>query len=811
MMTDRDTSLPDTKTRNTFEGVSLHVGAFLLFVVAAYFTFWFLLSDNGAPLWLTPTADGGHTLGGVFRALFGKWQFSGGEMDWRMLAWSIGAVGLFTLIGWFFLDSVEVYIPRGAWTALAFILGMGISGFVFEVLAMVQHLHRTGVFVGMFFLVVVLFPFAVWAGHRKTEAWSGGEGGPVEQTMRREMTRHWYSRSLVQPFGVAQWTFAVTLLVLISLITATTFYHALLFPETYWDSLILYLGYARMMYIEHGIVEKVVGQVGIGLGANYPHLYSLLGAAVSLAAREWSELPQRLIAPLCGVASTVLVYHTALRLTRHINFALCIALLYRAIPLVIVYDQYASDYALSLLFAAAFLYVALLYIETSLSGYFIIATTLIALSMHLNYLMGILWLPWALMIIWAHVGYPSADENADAEGLEEKLRAAYADPAVLGFENPEDTEPAWTRPLLRKRLITFLKSPTFYVTTLACIFVGSTWYIRNWIVTGNPVYAFFYEIFGGKHINPEVMKSAEVEWMRNGGGIGMFSDTLVGRIGAAWNYFVDWNLAYRIQPFFTGFAITGGLALLARGVASFFQRTPFSGLDPELARFKFVDPGLRFGLVALILAVALMAFHFVLAPFYLYQIILIAPVLAVLATFVYPYWRLRVWRQLFGALVIIVGLVPGLAMGLMGFKLMRPVQIGNGRGETQLDLFALRHPLPDTNLFYEWQFGPDASMWSYINGTLSGAKILTHENRHLVFDPTIELIHLDDWGMQYIWPLDPKEQVADLKKLGINYYLFVPNEENHTINERMGTDEWLKRGLIVLEKQTGETKLYRLK
>ena len=50
-----------------------------------------------------------------------------------------------------------------------------------------------------------------------------------------------------------------------------------------------------MTFLEHAFPVKVVGQVGIGLGANYPHLYALLGASTATMWGHWSSLYQQLM------------------------------------------------------------------------------------------------------------------------------------------------------------------------------------------------------------------------------------------------------------------------------------------------------------------------------------------------------------------------------------------------------------------------------------------------------------------------------------------------------------------------------------
>jgi hypothetical protein len=202
----------------------------------------------------------------------------------------------------------------------------------------------------------------------------------------------------------------------------------------------------------------------------------------------------------------------------------------------------------------------------------------------------------------------------------------------------------------------------------------------------------------------------------------------------------------------------------------------------------------------------------VLAPFYLYQIILVLPALAVLLVFLAPFWLRSFWRYAFGLLVLVIGLLPGVAMGLMGFKVVADVRLGPDRVERPWDLVVFRNPLPDPYTFYMWRFGPgDVRMWEFVNAHLKGQKILTHENRHLVFDPSIELIHLDDWDIQALWDLQPAEQVRRLKLGGIRYYLKVPNEAAHPINARMGTDRWPALGLAEVQRQYGDNILYRLK
>jgi hypothetical protein len=804
-----------TRLRSLPPAVARHLAAALLAAMAVFSVGWFLVLDP--------------QIVGIFARLADPWALGNGEFDWFALLWAVAGVALFGVLGWFLLDNFEVYLPRSAAAALALILGLSLAGWILELLAIPHWLGRRTIAFGLGLLLGLLYAGAWRCSRRPTESGLGGETGPDQQRLRRAMARQAHDRTLHRPRRLGERVYRTFALVLIGAITFFNFWHALLYPEVYWDSLILYLGHARMTFLEHGFPVKVVGQVGIGLGANYPHLFPAVGAGIATAMGEWSELPQRFIAPLCGVASTILVYHSALRLTRHVNAAISVALLYRSIPLGIAYDQYASDYALALLFAAAFLYLALRAIESGLRGYLALGALLIALAMHLNYLMGVLWLPWGIAGWLAHVGWRRDDDNDNDNG-----------DAVPGA----DPDAPWTALPRRRGRRGLLGDRRLWLTLLLAGLIGSTWFVRNWVVTGNPVYAFFYKQLGGIHINPAVMEASAREWQNNGAGIGGFTEQVAAASRRAFanqppsNWLEEWlnptantplsrprllpefligsprwRQGYRLMPLVGGFALGGGLVWLALWLAS-----PLVRNRPVHRRIA-----VRFGLVVVSLAGSLLVFHLVLAPFYLYQIIKLLPCLALLAALAWPLWRPAPWRWLFGALALWIGLVPGLAFALMGFKLPAP------------SLHALRNPLPLPHQMYTWRFGGDAAMWAYIDMHLRGRRILTHENRHLVFHPSVELVHLDDWEIQPLWlngdelrkfhgddptqwpvphPIDdPAERVRRLvDDFDIHYYLYVPNEDNTATNARMGAREWESLGLARLEFSTENppNRLYRL-
>ena len=95
------------------------------------------------------------------------------------------------------------------------------------------------------------------------------------------------------------------------------------------------------------------------------------------------------------------------RFTRERLVAACCALLFASVPYGIAYFQYASSYSVAILLTAAFLYLALRYIDDDLPGYFVLLLLTAAFAVHVNYLMWVLWITAAPVVVAAQLASAS--------------------------------------------------------------------------------------------------------------------------------------------------------------------------------------------------------------------------------------------------------------------------------------------------------------------------------------------------------------------------------------------------------------------
>jgi hypothetical protein len=621
--------------------------------------------------------------------------------------------------------------------ALGYGLGLGILGFGTTFLAIAMLLLWPMVFL----LWVAAFAGGIWLVRNQIQA-SGGSW-----FFSPPLSSNGLKPPQPEPASIPAHSFRVSAWILITLITLLTFLHGIGQRETYWDSLILYLGYARMMVEEGGIVQRVVGQVGIGLGANYPHLFEFFAAQTAVLFGGWDDQAAQWMAPLAGLAATLLIYATVHRASGgNTCAALASALLFRAYPSSLIYTQYASPYALGILAVAALLFCITIHCQNHDKPSLWATLITAAIACHLNFLMVVLF-PVAILALI----------------LKDGISAKSALPQIL------------------QRIQSLL-----WPLSLALL-LASPWYIRNWLVTGNPVYAFFPEIFGGIHINPEVMESAVREWRLNGDGLWIVGQTLTQKIAGIGLYFVYGSQAWKTAPILVSFGLVGVFMAFAHLLLH-----PYKVPDcPPPAPHNSWPPGLSLALM--LLFGGLWTYAFIVADYYLYQIIPVVSAVGVLAGLVWMTLAAygRFVRGVLSALVLLIGIAPGLSMGLMGFKLMASSpQVPS----PQVQVFALRHLFLPPDTIYRLQFGADWDAFVGLNQLPPNAVVLSHENRHLLHRVDIRIVHLDDWETQALYDRPVTERIAGLDELGVQWYLYVPNEDRHPVNARLGMGELIAKG-----------------
>ena len=725
----------------------------------------------------------------ILKNTIGSYDINWGNIPILDLPIALIMAALYVVLGWLILDCFEVYFPRVAKGCLALVMGCGMVGIVGELATMAHMLNRP--VIAMMWVVMLAGAFLVrkhmrmdWHMPRQL-----ADGSRLSRAARVNLSRDWFKVVHPLPFSPLQKGYFFAACTLIGLISFVLFLHAVGEPETYWDSLILYMGYARMMFLEGAFPYKVVGQVGIGLGANYPHLYAVLTAQTAALAGHWSDTFAQVLPPLAGIASTLLVFYTALELTRDRVVAVSAALLFRAVPYGLSYTQFASDYALTILFTCAFLYLSLKYILDGHHGYRWLMLGVAAAAVHLNYLMWVLWPVGLIVVVVAHL----ARREVEKEDFD-------ANPDifdVLDTQRPLELKaPRFLSLRDRLSIWRLLGSREFYLSGAIALVLAMPWYIRNIVLTGNPVYAFFYNIFRtSKRVNPEVMKSAEVEWLLNGDGLGRVGHSLLEKLVNSWAYFVTSSLHWKLAPVFMGFAVPG--FVLALGWTAY--RWIAHRRDKLVQEDHYgVGLQLRFAVPCAALFLLLWFYAYCIADFYLYQIIIVLPLFGIFACYVFQVCQSQGARAALCVLTLLVGSAPGLVMGIMGFKL-KNTGVYKGMPPPQMNVTALRKLFMERDLYYRLEFDGDMEMFGRLAMLPAGRVILTHENRHLLLDPDLKIVHLDDWNVQKIYGKAATKRIRKLDALKVSYYLYVPNEDKHRINMRVGMDELIKLGYFAEE------------
>ncbi len=315
-----------------------------------------------------------------------------------------------------------------------------------------------------------------------------------------------------------------------------------------------------------------------------------------------------------------------------------------------------------------------------------------------------------------------------------------------------------------------------FYCVLATGVVVLPWYVRSWILTGNPVLPFFYNFFGGKN----------------------------------WNEYS--NLCYVDRHSWFGFREIRNLQELVTVTKwLFFSNTLGPGLSNPLIFFIFLIPGLicfkgwnKTAWYLFFIALAHYIFSLLTSP----QTRYIFPYFAVLSIMV-AYIITMIWsRHVLLKVIIVLSLVSFIFVGLLKTYKINERPFFTGLGVISAQEF-LKHRF-DSTLY-------DLSQWANKNLT-KDAKILLW---------TIKGYFLDK---EYVW-IDPAYQglldfgrinnssefLTAIKKLNITHILYFPNGLAPTPSNlphqqflKLWHQELVDSGKIGLLKQIGDSGIYAL-
>jgi Dolichyl-phosphate-mannose-protein mannosyltransferase len=284
-----------------------------------------------------------------------------------------------------------------------------------------------------------------------------------------------------------QMLFNAGLLVPVTLIMLLAGFHSLAFPVTEWDALIYHVGIAKLWFMHRPAPPIIAGpSVGIEMSYNFPSLFPAVGTFYYLLTGGVHDVYLRLLPPVLGLATLVLVYRAARR-TAGIQAGIFAVAATTVTPLFFLYVVFPTSYAFLMPLVVALLYCVLRMWETGETGYVLAAATLLGVVGNLTYLSVL------AGVYLVGCGLVSL--------LCRKVRPAVLIQAVL-----------------------------------LALLIASPVYLRNWLSVGNPVFPLGGKIFHSQYIPDQsvlrdslaqVKSSALGYWGSTGNLIGAQIETLL--------------------------------------------------------------------------------------------------------------------------------------------------------------------------------------------------------------------------------------------------------------------------------------------
>jgi len=240
-----------------------------------------------------------------------------------------------------------------------------------------------------------------------------------------------------------------------------SFYHALLTVIVHWDAIVYHAALAVIMYNDHAIPVIAGPSIGIEMSANFPPLFSALGAFYYIQIGAVEDFFLRTIPPVMGLLTILATYKIGEVISGK-KLGVIAAMLLAATPLFFRYSIYATSYSTLTFFCT----VAILFLLHGLvkgnNKYWIASGVFLGFASLTSYL------------------------------------ALYLAPFFIF---------AILCNFIRRKDAFKINLKTAGLFLIAVVVIGGVWYVRNEVTVQNPIYPNAYTVLGGKNIDPLLMNT----------------------------------------------------------------------------------------------------------------------------------------------------------------------------------------------------------------------------------------------------------------------------------------------------------------
>ena len=361
-------------------------------------------------------------------------------------------LALLATIEVFFLGFAAAYLllgnekSRSLKILCGFGLGFGLTGLITIVLGITGNLYQTPLNAAILLVGTVSLAAVVYRKKAK------------EKLSFRQIFVPNFKIKISPPPNVKFWLPAA---VAVAVIFFFCFYHALLTVIVHWDATVYHAAMSVIMYNQHAIPVIAGPSIGIEMSANFPPLFSALGAYYYIQIGAVEDFFLRAIPPVMGLLTVLATYKIG-EVIYGRKLGVVAALFLAVTPLFFRYSIYATSYSTLTFFCTVSILFLFLGIVRGNTKYWLLAGTFLGFAALTSYI--------ALYL------------------------APFFTVAMLYY-------------FLQKRRAIKIPFKHIAVFLIATVAIGGVWYARNQILVGNPIYPNAYTVLGGINIDPLIMNT----------------------------------------------------------------------------------------------------------------------------------------------------------------------------------------------------------------------------------------------------------------------------------------------------------------